>query len=48
LLELKITSWSGFTEAPIIVALDADARPTDESQADTRPALRLIRGGKSA
>jgi hypothetical protein len=48
LLELKITSSSGFTEEPIIVARDGDARPTDEPQPDTTPALRLIRGGKSA
>jgi hypothetical protein len=33
LLELKITSSSGFTEEPIIVARDGDARPTDEPQA---------------
>lgn len=45
MLEMKITSWTGLTQAPIVVAV-APPKP-DEPQAGTKPALRLIQGGKS-
>lgn len=46
MLEVKITSWTGFPEAPTVVALSESQNPP-EPQAGTRPTLRLIRGGKS-
>ena len=48
MLEMKITSWSGFLEPPAVVNLDEPKKPDDEPQASTRPALRLIKGGKAA
>jgi hypothetical protein len=45
MLEIKITAWSGFSSAPIVVVPAGTA--TQEPQASTRPALRLIQGGKS-
>ncbi|HUY71525.1 MAG TPA: hypothetical protein VMV08_04745 [Gaiellaceae bacterium] len=45
MLAIKITSWSGFSEPPTVVI--PAANDPQAPQAGTRPALRLIRGGKS-
>lgn len=39
MLQIEITSWSGFPSKPIVVTVDEKAQPE-------KPTLRLIRGGK--
>jgi hypothetical protein len=45
-LVLTISSWSGFAVAPEVVTVGSAKEMPPEPQADTKPALRLLKGGR--